>query len=177
MNATFKTNRSYFINTNDGNESLPTTEARINDAIHLLKTDEDCIELEDGTKCYNKQQLEKALTSTITPKNSEKKKIIIFLATIAIVAIGSIIAIRRHNFNMAYKEWLREEREMQRNTVSRGDVIESGELYGMTYEEVVSILGEPITVTKRNGVVEYAYYSGYQLVFYNGRYTHWNTGW
>lgn len=47
--------------------------------------------------------------------------------------------------------------------------------YGMTYPEIVSVVGEAEKTSKTNGVVEYAYYRGVQLCFSRGKYDHWNT--
>lgn len=51
--------REYFLNTNDGN-SL-TTEERINDALELLQTADDYIEIPCLVKCRNKEELCKVL--------------------------------------------------------------------------------------------------------------------
>lgn len=49
--------------------------------------------------------------------------------------------------------------------------------YGMSYSEIENICGPADRISRTNGVVEFAYYGGYdgvQLVFRNGRYDHWN---
>ena len=49
--------------------------------------------------------------------------------------------------------------------------------YGMSYSEIENICGPADRISRNNGVVEFAYYGGYdgvQLVFRNGRYDHWN---
>ena len=49
--------------------------------------------------------------------------------------------------------------------------------YGMSYSEIENICGPADRISRTNGVVEFAYYGGYdgvQLVFKNGRYDHWN---
>lgn len=51
--------KAYFLDTNDGNPL--TTDARIDDALKLLKTKEDCIEILGFPKCYNREDLLKVL--------------------------------------------------------------------------------------------------------------------
>lgn len=41
----------------DGNFSLCTRESRIEEAVKLIETPEDYIELDDGIKCFNKDEL------------------------------------------------------------------------------------------------------------------------
>lgn len=55
----YQLTREYFLNTNDGN-SL-TTEERIEDALKMLKTADDYIEVYSPVKCYNKEDLYKVL--------------------------------------------------------------------------------------------------------------------
>ncbi len=57
--AKFQFSRSYF---SDNGEMAMSVEQRIKDALNLLHEPEDYIELEDGVKCYNRQQLTDALT-------------------------------------------------------------------------------------------------------------------
>ncbi|MBO7195671.1 MAG: hypothetical protein J6V27_06545 [Alistipes sp.] len=51
--------REYFLNTNDGN--ILTTEERINDALELIKTEDDYIEVPCLVQCRNKEELCKTL--------------------------------------------------------------------------------------------------------------------
>lgn len=60
--ATYKFTREFFFpKPEDGNLSLGTTKKRIEEALKCLQKDNDYIELEDGTKCYNEKGLLKAL--------------------------------------------------------------------------------------------------------------------
>lgn len=56
--AKFEFKRAYFLDT-DGNTQ--TTNERINEALKLLKTEEDYIELSSTEKCHNEEELRKAL--------------------------------------------------------------------------------------------------------------------
>lgn len=51
--------RADFLDTNDGNAL--TTDERIAEALKLLQTEEDYIELYINDKCYNEEELRKAL--------------------------------------------------------------------------------------------------------------------
>ena len=57
--AKFEFKRTYFLNTNDGN--ILTTNERIAEALKLLQTEEDYIELSFTEKCHNEEELRKAL--------------------------------------------------------------------------------------------------------------------
>lgn len=57
--AKFKFKRTDFLNTNDGN--ILTTNERIAEALKLLQTEEDYIELSFTEKCHNEEELRKAL--------------------------------------------------------------------------------------------------------------------
>lgn len=46
--------------------------------------------------------------------------------------------------------------------------------YGMSYSEIENICGPADSLSRRNGVVEFAYYGSVQLCFVNGRFDHWN---
>ena len=53
--------------------------------------------------------------------------------------------------------------------------LENGDIrYGMSYTEISNICGPADNTTKRNGVVEFAYYGNVQLCFEKGRFDHWN---
>ena len=70
--AVFNFTKSFFFpKDEDGNISLSTVQQRIEQALLNLKTPEDYIELEDGTKCFSKNELEKAL---FTEKPDKHKK-------------------------------------------------------------------------------------------------------
>ena len=55
----FEFKRTDFLNTNDGN--ILTTNERIAEALKLLQTGEDYIELSSTEKCHNEEELRKAL--------------------------------------------------------------------------------------------------------------------
>lgn len=55
------TRMDFFPKQEDANLSFGTTEKRIEEALKCLQNANDCIELEDGTKCYNEKDLLKAL--------------------------------------------------------------------------------------------------------------------
>ena len=57
--AKFEFKRAYFLDKNDGNKH--TTDERINEALKLLNTEEDYIELSSAEKCHNEEELRKAL--------------------------------------------------------------------------------------------------------------------
>ena len=53
--------------------------------------------------------------------------------------------------------------------------LENGSIhYGMTYQEIENICGPADNLSRRNGVVEFAYYGGVQLCFDHGRFYQWN---
>lgn len=57
--AKFEFKRAYFLDTNDGNAL--TTDERIAEALKLLQTEEDYIELSCTEKCHNEEELRKSL--------------------------------------------------------------------------------------------------------------------
>ena len=57
--AKFEFKKAYFLDTNDGNAL--TTDERIAEALKLLQTEEDYIELSCTEKCHNEEELRKAL--------------------------------------------------------------------------------------------------------------------
>ena len=69
----FKFNKDYFSpRVNDGNMSFSSRSDRIKEALKLLENKDDYI-LIDNTKCYNEQELRKALEKAEEQSESEKE--------------------------------------------------------------------------------------------------------
>jgi len=68
MGRPFNYSKDFFSPKEDGNLSLATTQQRIDHAIKCLQTADDYILLDDGTKCYSKDELEKAIISAQSSK-------------------------------------------------------------------------------------------------------------
>lgn len=125
----------------------------------------------------------------VTPVQKKKKSIVgkIVLGLFGVIAVISIVSY----INSAIEERERQERiEYERTHPSNYkkllDALESGKVkYGMTYSQIVSIVGEPNSVSRSGGVVQFAYYrrtssiysydnAEIQLCFRNGKLYNWN---
>lgn len=131
-------------------------------------------------------------TSKSEPKDNKKVHapmiiVGIVAAIIAFFAINAAVSsIRQANYEKELQERREYERTHPSNYKKLLDALESGKVrYGMTYQQIANIVGEANSVSRSNGVIEFAYYrrsSAYtssdatriQLCFRNGRLDHWN---
>lgn len=94
--AVFNFTKSFFFpKGEDGNISFSTIQQRIEQAMLNIKTPEDYIELEDGTKCFSREELERAILSETNKKvktgSSQKKKLNANTIVALIVSIAFLL--------------------------------------------------------------------------------------
>ena len=96
------------------------------------------------------------------------------LIAIAIACLTLVVAAFAYNQQKEYYDELEYEQNRPHykgiySALSNGDI-----RYGITYSEISNICGPADRTSRRNGVVEFAYYGNVQLCFENGRFDHWN---